>query len=67
MLDDLAMEALNAMLMRTPMTVVHPAGWKRPRNWPLPQEATEPEPDGTLVRCYRPIAVLEYIDGALDE
>ncbi len=64
MLDDLealGQSALAALLAGQPVTITHEPGWRRPRGWPLPIKRV---PDGTP-QAYRPLAVLEYIDGAV--
>lgn len=61
-LIDCAHAALGSLFDGCAHTITHPAGWQRPRNWPLPIAATEPAADGTLTRSYRPIAVLEWIN-----
>jgi len=60
--EELARDAVEEMLCAKPIVQVHPPGWQRPPNWPLPIKATEPQPDGSLIRNYRPIAVLEWIN-----
>ena len=56
--QQLAYLAVMALLERRPVQMSLPANWERPRNFPLPIEATPiPGP-----RCYRPLAVLEWVD-----
>lgn len=57
----------DAMLYRMNVTVHHPAGWKRPDNWPLPAVKEHPGPDGVTVQTYRPLAVLEWCEYKLAE
>lgn len=60
-------EATTAMLMRMPVTCTHPAGWKRPTNWPLPIERQKPNADGSDTQPYRPLAILEWCEDKLGE
>lgn len=61
-ISDLAVDAVNAMLMRIPMTITHPEGWQRPENWPLPIEKVPLAADGTRTQTYRPMAIIEYVE-----
>lgn len=60
-------EAGSAMLMRMNVTVHHPAGWKRPEQWPLPTLKQKPGEDGVTIQEYRPMAVLEWCEYKLAE
>ncbi len=60
-------EATTAMLMRMPVTCTHPAGWKRPENWPLPAVREHAAADGSVTQTYRPMAVLEWCEYKLAE
>lgn len=60
-------EASSAMLLRMNVTVHHPAGWKRPENWPLPTVKQQPGEDGVTAQDYRPMAVLEWCEYKLAE
>lgn len=62
-LERLAQMAVGAMLGREPVIVVHAIGFERPANWPLPIKRV---PDG-LPQCYRPLAILEYVEWALSQ
>lgn len=64
-LENLAVGATTCMVCREPVACTHGPGWKRPPNWPLPIRKGTLAPDGTLTQTYRPIAILEYVDGAL--
>lgn len=59
--QQLAYLAVMAMLERKPVEMNLAADWQRPHNFPLPIEAT-PLPGK---RCYRPLAILEWVDDTL--
>lgn len=61
LIEELAQKAVNCMLAQVPITVMHPAGWQRD-GFPLPIKRVDPSPDGSTTQCYRPIAVLEWVD-----
>lgn len=60
-------EASSAMLMRINVTVHHPAGWKRPEQWPLPTVRQHPGADGVTIQDYRPLTILEWCEWKLGE
>ncbi len=60
-------EATTAMLMRMQVTCTHPAGWKRPENWPLPSARQPANADGSDTQPYRPMAILEWCEYKLAE
>jgi hypothetical protein len=53
--------ASKALLAQHPVAMVLPAGWERPRGFPLPIKATP----NSNVREYRPLAVLEWVNDQL--
>lgn len=59
--EQLAHEAVTALLAGQSLTVRHPPGWTRPVNWPLPIKRQAPASDGSVSQAYRPIALLEYL------
>lgn len=54
----------RALLAQQPVTVTHEAGWKR-SGFPLPIKKMAPSSDGTTTQQYRPLALLEYVNGSL--
>jgi len=57
----LVMLATHAILYQHPVRLVLNEGWTRPRNFPLPIKADK----STANREYRPLAILEWVDGEL--
>lgn len=53
--------ASSALLSQTPVCMVLPADWTRPRDFPLPLKAVH----GSPVREYRPMAVLNWVNDEL--
>ena len=62
---ELAHLATAALLAQTPVTVTHPAGWKR-EGFPLPMKRQAPDTDGSVSQHYRPLAILEYVNEMLN-
>ncbi|HEX8350520.1 MAG TPA: hypothetical protein VF598_11200 [Hymenobacter sp.] len=56
----LANQATHHLLQQQPMSVTHPADWKRD-GFPLPIKRMPADADGTTTQEYRPMAVLEYV------
>ena len=57
----LAVLATSALLEQEPVRLLIPDGWKRPRNFPLPEKAFRDSQE----REYRPMAILEWINDEL--
>ena len=64
-LNELAYQAVVALLAQEPVTVVHAAGWER-NGFPLPIKRNQPD-QGIITQDYRPLAILEYVDEMLSE
>lgn len=62
-LNELAYQAVVALLAQEPVTVVHAEGWER-KGFPLPIKRTQPD-QGVITQDYRPLAILEYVDEML--